>query len=46
VVHEELDPNEDSQVLVEPEDLPVSDGGQQEGQECEVQEPAGSPEKS
>ena len=46
VAHWELDPNEDSQVLLEPEDSPVSDGSQQEGQECEVQEPAGSPEKS
>ena len=46
VAHWELDPNEDSQVLLEPEDPPVSDGSQQESQECEVQEPAGSPEKS
>lgn len=46
VAHWELDPNEDSQVLLEPEDPPVSDDSQQEGQECEVQELAGSPEKS
>ena len=46
LAHWELDPHEDSQVLLEPEDPPVSDGSQQEGQECEVQELAGSPEKS
>ena len=46
VAHFELDPNEDNQVLVEVRDPPAPEMNQQEGQELEVQELAGSPEKN